>query len=362
MPHRPPALFDPKIIFVQDKAKDYPLYEELRESFPRADFEVFEGRHDAIPALMEQDPKNFLNAKRDFLILAFRASNPIEPNRNKDASDFMFKGISQGCLFACAYCYTNLHKMHSHKVAPLTLWANIDELLETLVKHQRDHEDRIINDLFYDNDRANLTYDFACNSDPIWEGNFFSSTKKTIEAIAKMDHGYGICTTKATEVDYLLDLDHNNRMTIKIALSPDFVVKKFEIFTGGIAERISAINKLKDAGYNVGITFAPIILRDYWMEDYIELFKYIDEHLTEKAKENLKGDAFFYSHRMELPEKIPMFKKAFDVLYVPEKYPIELKPKEGGVYQYQNLKQPMEWFEQNLKKYLPYFTLRYIHG
>ena len=35
--------------------------------------------------------------------------------------------------------------------------------------------------------------------------------------------------------------------------------------------------------------------------------------------ENLIGNAFFYSLRKELFEKLPMFRKAFDILYNPEK-------------------------------------------
>jgi len=87
-------------------------------------------------------------------------------------------------------------------------------------------------------------------------------------------------------------LGGNNKITIEVTLNPPFVIKNFELFTGDRDERVSAINKLKDAGYNVGITFAPLILRENWMDDYIELFKYIDDHLTEKAKENLKGPEF----------------------------------------------------------------------
>jgi len=145
--------------------------------------------------------------------------------------------------------------------------------------------------------------------------------------------------------------------------NPPFIVKRFEYFTGDIEARISALNKLKDAGYNVGISFAPIILREHWLDDCIDLFKYIDERLTEKAKENLIGDAFFYSHRIESLEKLPLFRKAFDILYNPEKYPFELKPSKEKeiVYRYRNLNQPIESFEEILRKYLPYLTLRYIH-
>ena len=52
MRKRPTPPFDPKLIFVQEKAKDYQLYQKLNESFPGATFEEFEGRHDAIPILI----------------------------------------------------------------------------------------------------------------------------------------------------------------------------------------------------------------------------------------------------------------------------------------------------------------------
>jgi hypothetical protein len=69
-------------------------------------------------------------------------------------------------------------------------------------------------------------------------------------------------------------------------------------------------------------------LRDNWMEECIDLFRFIDAKLTHPAKENLVGEAFFYTHRKVLPEKLSVFKKQFAVLYNPNAYPT--KPKRMG--------------------------------
>lgn len=76
---RPTPPFDPKLIFVQEKAKDYQPYQELKEFFPGAAFEEFEGRHDAIPILIQQNPNNLLKAKKDL---------PILEGRNEGGKEF----------------------------------------------------------------------------------------------------------------------------------------------------------------------------------------------------------------------------------------------------------------------------------
>ena len=339
--------FNPKMIFVQKKVKSQPLQEELRERFPNAVFKEFEGDHRKIPDLMSEGLESrFLKTKTDTLILAERTiPGSIVKNPVESASDFMFNGLGWGCLFGCVYCYTNLHKMRWHKVSPLTLWANIDALLANLVKHQA-------------RQNRKTTYEFSCNNDSIAEGNFFSSTTKFITTIAQTKNAYGVCDTKATDVDYLLDLDHNGRITILMTLNPPFVVRNFEFLTGSIADRVQALNKLANAGYKVGITFSPIILRENWLEDYASLFQYIDKNLTYKAKTELFGQAFFYSHRPLMETKLPAFKSKFEILHNEEKFPVI--PKGKGCFRYRDIEAPIESFKISLKENLPYLKLEYI--
>jgi DNA repair photolyase len=179
-----------------------------------------------------------------------------------------------------------------------------------------------------------------------------------IEAIAKMENAQGICTTKATNIDYLLNLNHNGKITIKITLAPPRQIEQFEYFTGTLEERIDALNRLKEAGYNVGINFSPLVLRENWLEEYIDHFKFIDANLTDAAKENLIGETFFYTHRKVLAEKLPMFKKQYAVLHNPDEYPT--KPKRLRVHHYRGLEKPIDDLTANLEKYLPYFQMRYI--
>jgi len=338
--------FHPKYIFAHKKASDYPLYAELRERYPHASFEEFEGDHRRVPQLQGVRSERFLKTKTDTLILAVRGvREAISENANKANSDFIFAGIGYGCLFGCAYCYTNLNKLWHMNVAPLTLYANIDEILKYLIDHQRRQGRQVL-------------YDFSCNNDSIAEGAFFSSTSKTVETIAKTENAHGICTTKATNIEYLLNLNHNGRITIKITLAPPIQIRRFEFLTGSLDERMIALNRLKEAGYNVGINFSPIVLKENWLEDYTDLFRFIDANLIDAAKENLIGEAFFYTHRKVLQEKLSVFKKQFAVLHNPNEYPT--KPKRMGVHHYRDLNKSIEEFKMNLEQYLPYFQLRYI--
>ena len=343
-PMSPP--FNPRHIFVQEKAKAYPLYDEVRNLFPDAAYYDFKGDHRKVEQLNAVRPELFLKAKTDTLILAARGvRDSITENSNQGNSDFIFAGIGYGCMFGCAYCYTNMRKLYHLNVAPYTLYVNFDKCLDRLKWHQGQQGKPVL-------------YDFSCNNDSVAEGAFFSSTARLIEEIGKCENAYGICTTKATDIDYLLDLAHNSRTTIKVTMAPPRQIRNFEFFTGGLEDRIRAVNRLKDAGYNVGLNFSPLVLRNGWLEDYVELFRVIDANLTNEAKDGLIGDAFFYTHRNFLVEKLPVFKRQFGILHNPDEFPTI--PKGKGVHRYRDLEEPINAFKLKLAKYLPYFQLRYI--
>ena len=59
--------------------------------------------------------------------------------------------------------------------------------------------------------------------------------------------------------------------------------------TSRLGGRIKAINKLKEAGYNIGILIAPVILVDNWKQLYLELIQILNQELSEKVKK----DVFF---------------------------------------------------------------------
>ena len=79
-------------------------------------------------------------------------------------------------------------------------------------------------------------------------------------------------------VDEILDLDHQGKIIVRMSVNPQEIIKEIEIGTSPLKNRVEAINKLKKAGYPVGILIAPVVLVDNWKEKYEELVKYLSEN------------------------------------------------------------------------------------
>ena len=122
--------------------------------------------------------------------------------------------------------------------------------------------------------------------------------------------------------------------------------------------RIEAINKLKDAGYEVGILIAPVILVDNWKSLYLELIQTLYEKLSSKVKNDVFFEVIFmtysYVHTKINEEAFP---NAINL------YNKELMTGRGrGKYMYKNqVRQDGEVFiRENMNKYFPNNPIMYI--
>ena len=99
-------------------------------------------------------------------------------------------------------------------------------------------------------------------------------------------------------------------------MNPESIINKVEFGTSRLNDRINAINKLKEAGYKVGILIAPIILVDNWKELYEGLIKKLSEELSEKVKQEAVFELIFmtysYVHKMINTEAFPNAINLFD--------------------------------------------------
>ena len=159
-------------------------------------------------------------------------------------------------------------------------------------------------------------------------------------------------------VDSICEIKHNNRIIVRMSVNPEKIINQIEIGTSRLKDRILAINKLKLAGYKVGILIAPVILIDNWKEEYENLIKYLSENLSEEVKKDVFFEVIFmtysYVHRMINQEAFPNAINLYDQ---------ELMTGRGrGKYMYKStIKQDGEIFFRNiLSKYFTNNKIVYI--
>ena len=269
-------MFKPKAIYYEKEIIDYSLGRELMEKYkeiPKIQIES----HNNIEEMRKNPNKEFANMKRNLIIGVRKTHKFVE---NHKTSDFLVPYTSSGCIASCMYCYL---VCNYNKCAYLRLFVNREKMLEKIIKTANK----------FDKD---LTFEIGSNSDLILENTITNNLVWTIENFKNSDHGKLTFPTKFDMVDPILELDHQGKITVRMSVNPEEIINKVEFGTSRLDDRIVAINKLKEAGYNVGILIAPIILVDNWKELYKELIKKLNLKLSNKVKKDVFFEMIFMTY------------------------------------------------------------------
>ena len=180
----------------------------------------------------------------------------------------------------CMYCYL---VCNYNKCAYLRLFVNREEMLDKLIKTANKSEQE-------------LTFEIGSNSDLVLENTITHNLEWTIEKFGQNNRGYITFPTKFAYVDPLLKLEHNERTIIRMSVNPEEIIQKVEFGTSRLKDRMEAINKLKGAGYKIGILIAPVIFIDNWKELYKKLIEKLQEELSEEVKNNVFFEVIFMTY------------------------------------------------------------------
>ena len=318
-------------IFYEEKIIDYELGKKLLEQYKEIPKFIIEN-HNNIEEMRKKENKEFPKIKRN-LIIGIRKTHRFVPN-NK-ISDYLVPYTSSGCTAMCLYCYL---VCNYNKCAYLRIFVNREEILEKIIKTANESE-------------KELTFEIGSNSDLILENSITGNLKWTIENFSKAKKGYITFPTKFDMVDDILDVKGKEKVIIRMSVNPKEIIQKIEMGTSSLENRVKAINKLKEAGYKVGILIAPVIFVENWERLYEELIIYLKENLSEKAKQDVFFEVIFmtysYIHRKINEEAFP---NAIN-LYNPDL--MTGRGKRKYTYKQEQRKRGEEYIKKLLDKYFP---------
>lgn len=202
------------------------------------------------------------------------------------STDFIAPSFGFGCLYDCSYCY-----MKRHLSTDVTIANNPQDILTAVNNHA----------MFAVVEKPNqthpeyITYDLSCNEDfslhakyHKWEYifDFFKNHPKAMGSLATKYVNNKLCT-----------YNPEKKIRIRFSLMPQHYSDLLEPNTSSILERIKAIDRFIEAGYDVHINFSPVIVHDRWLEHYEYLFKQVNEHVS--YKELVKAEVIFLTHNEE---------------------------------------------------------------
>ena len=331
-------MFKPKCIYCEKNIEDYELGRFLLEKFkdvPRIEIE----NHNNIEEMRKKQNSEFPNMKKNLIIGTRKTHKYVE---NHKVSDYLVPYTSSGCTAMCMYCYL---VCNYNKCAYLRLFVNREEMLNKIIKTAEKSE-------------KNLTFEIGSNSDLVLENEITGNLVWTIENFANSKKGMLTFPTKFDMIDDILTLNHQGKIIVRMSVNPQEIITKVEFGTSPLKNRVEAINKLKEAGYKIGILIAPVVLVDGWEKLYSDLIKYLYENLSEKVKKDVFFEIIFmtysYVHRMINQDAFP---NAIQ-LYEQEK----MTGRGRGKYMYRKdiREEGEKFFREQLSKYFKENTILYI--
>ncbi|MCI8482631.1 MAG: spore photoproduct lyase [Clostridia bacterium] len=331
-------MFRPNAIYYEESIINYPLGKQLLDKYEAIPKFIIQN-HNNIPEMRSKENSDFPKLKRN-LIIGVRKTHQFVPNHK--VSDFLVPYTSSGCTAMCLYCYL---VCHYNKCSYLRLFVNREQMLGKIIKTAMQSSQA-------------LTFEIGSNSDLILENSITGNLAWTIEQFANCKKGFLTFPTKFDMVDSILTINGREKVIVRMSMNPREIIQKVEFGTSPLQNRIVAINKLKSAGYPVGILIAPIILVENWKELYEQLLLQLSNELSPEVKKDVFFELIFmtysYVHTKinedAFPNAISLYQK--DIMVGSGR----------GKYRYRsNIKEEASTFMTSLvKKYFPKNKILYI--
>ena len=281
-----------------------------------------------------------------------RKSMLIRPSGR--SSDYITPSFGFGCEYKCSYCYMRRHRPYGLEIA-----TNTQEIIEAIERHS--------NDLIWPkipNQTHNkyYTYDFSCNEDYVKHARHHN-WRKLFTYFKNSDKIMGTAATKYVNEELLL-FNPNKKVRIRFSLMPQVLADKLEPGTSKIIDRIKAVNKFYDAGYDVHLNYSPVIIYNNAREDYKHLFKLVDKHVKDEIKQDVKCEVIFLTHNAKMHDyNVEQGKLEQESLLWRPKLQETKVSSYGSVnirYQYEFKRKSIDRFKKLHHTTLPWQEIRYI--
>lgn len=287
----------PSKVYYEPSVLDYKLGKELKTKFIDVEWVPIES-HNNIEELRTKENTAFQELKT-LLILGTRKTHKYTPNYK--VSDYLVPFTSSGCTAMCLYCYL---VCNYNKCSYLRVFVNREQMMDRLIRYSNKSE-------------TELTFEIGSNSDLILENTLTNNLPWIIDNFISAKKGKITFPTKFNMVEPLLGLSHQGRVTFRMSVNPQYIISNIEVGTASLKNRISALNKMAEADYPVGILIAPVIMLDNWKELYTELLDTLRDELTQKVKDQMFIEIIFmtysFIHRSinseAFPEAIDLYDK-----------------------------------------------------
>jgi spore photoproduct lyase len=231
------------------------LTENILQFYPNIVPEVYADTAHPKIVIGEATPyEQHLAGKQTLVIGEHRSAVRLSSEEGNTCPNYWHFSLYGFCPYGCAYCY--LAGTPGVKFSPsVKIFTNIDEVLNAIDKNAHKINKRTA---FY---HGKLQDGLAL--DPLT-----GYSRQLIPFFAEHPFARQILLTKSTDVENLLDIDHNGHTILSWTLQPPEISLQFEPNTPPIADRLRAMKQCADAGYPLRAVLMPLIPVEGWLELY----------------------------------------------------------------------------------------------
>ncbi|WP_243291674.1 spore photoproduct lyase [Bacillus sp. FJAT-47783] len=276
--------FMPQLVYYEPRALDYPLTEQLLQTFKKQGIEIRQTTsHNQVRNIPGENELQKYRYAKSTLVIGVRQT--LKFDTSKPSAEYAIP-LATGCMGHCHYCY--LQTTLGSKPYIRT-YVNLEEIFERAKQYIDERAPEI------------TRFEASCTSDIVGIDHLTHSLKKAIEFIGQTEFGRLRFVTKFHHIDHLLDAKHNKKSRFRFSINADYVIKNFEHGTSPLHKRIEAASKAAKAGYPIGFIVAPIYIHDGWEEGYRDMFERLAKNVPEDDRDDITFELI--QHRFTKPAK-----------------------------------------------------------
>ncbi len=200
------------------------------------------------------------------LLLAHKPKSWVQPSPYGIGGqhNYYFSHILN-CIYDCRYCF--LQGLYSSAI--LVLFVNYEDFFADIDKTLCRHPQEEVS-FFSGYDSDSLAYEPVTHFVSAFLPFFESRPRALLEL-----------RTKSVQVQPLLTRSAIANCVVAFSLAPQSVVTAYEAKTPSLEKRLESMEKLAQAGWQIGIRLDPIIPMTEWKNDYADLIRQLGKRLPE---------------------------------------------------------------------------------
>ncbi len=222
------------------------------------------------PNDLDQDYVNNLSAGKKQLFLCENRGHFFKPcpgTREYQCCDYQVLNTGMNCPMDCVYCI-----LQAYLNAPwLTFYVNTEKLFKELDESLHNNSTR-----FFRIGTGEFTDSLAID-------RLTQLSCLLVNYIGKQKNAVLELKTKSGVVENLEGLEHNGRTIVAWSLNSPVIMKKEEIRSASLDERLTAAKYCVSLGYKVAFHFDPIIDHHDWQDGYAETIRRLYEEIPAES-------------------------------------------------------------------------------